>query len=201
MARLCAEFEPAVVDVVAHRIVHAADQAAVEGQAGDGGQVALAGAEGHVRARGVAPLRHEVAVAQHQPVRTTTGPGGADDLGEGPLVGVRLANHRLQVGRPGGLVGHGEGDRLLERGPGHPHLLGAARLPVVAGTGDVGRLRTHSRPSDGGDPGEPRRWVGASRLVGARNAPRPLRDHRHCSTRGASKHPVPASTAGRRGPG
>src|SRR5207249_4611180 len=55
--------EAAVLDQLALRGAQVLEQTPVVGQPRDGGEVALGDAEGHVHPPGVAPLRHDVAVA------------------------------------------------------------------------------------------------------------------------------------------
>src|SRR5256885_6965967 len=70
----------AILGRASHRLVHVTDQTAVEGEPGEDRQVALGDAEGQVDLPGIAPLRDDPAVAQHQAVRSATRPHRAERL-------------------------------------------------------------------------------------------------------------------------
>src|SRR5271156_3602301 len=66
--------EPAIVDGAAHWLVHIADQAAVEGEAGEDRQITLGDAESLVDLPRIAPFRDDMSAAQKQPVRPAARP-------------------------------------------------------------------------------------------------------------------------------
>jgi len=66
--------EAAVVDRRADPLVRVADQPPVPGETGNDREIALGGAEGHVRACRIAPLGDDQAVPQQKTVRPAAGP-------------------------------------------------------------------------------------------------------------------------------
>src|SRR5271166_2180991 len=60
--------EPAIVDGLANRLVHIADQIAVKGEPGEDRQVALGDAERLVDLPRIAPFRDDMSATQDEPV-------------------------------------------------------------------------------------------------------------------------------------
>ena len=75
---LCGGSKPPSSTVRRHRLVRVADQPAIPGQSGEDRQIALGDAEGHVDARGVAPLGDD------SPPRRITRPFGPPRGRTGP---------------------------------------------------------------------------------------------------------------------
>src|SRR5690606_22122443 len=104
----------------------------------DGGEEALADLERHVDTAGVAPLGHDVAVAEDQAVRPAAFPDRADDVGVGPT-GQGLFDGLAELDRDGRFVLPGPFDGLGEQGRVHADLVWRADFPVVTGRWEVRR--------------------------------------------------------------
>ncbi len=96
--------EPAIVDGAAHRLVEIADQTAVEGEAGEDRQIAFGDAEGQIDLPGIAPLRDDLAVAQHEAVRTAARPHRPERLVPRRLFAEIVGDDLGEVASPRRLV-------------------------------------------------------------------------------------------------
>jgi hypothetical protein len=108
--------------------------------------VALAGAERHVHAVGIAPLGDDVAVAHHQPADPTTRSSRSDDRAERPLAPILLGQVGEDIALPGRLVLLGEADGCRQPVGIEAGLLWLAALPPVASIWEVGRVSHGWRP-------------------------------------------------------
>ena len=123
----------AVVYVLSHGVVNVLDEAAVEGDAQQGGKHAFGHAVSGVGPLGVAPFGHEVAVPQHEAV------GGGPAGGHGP---EQLAKNLLlggEIGRHlGSFLGLGEGHGLGQAGSVEAGGGRSLALPGLAGRRKIG---------------------------------------------------------------
>jgi len=70
--------EPAIIDGLANRLVHVANEAAVDGEAGEDRQIAFGDAERLADLPRVAPFRDDLPPAQDEPVRAAARSHGAE---------------------------------------------------------------------------------------------------------------------------
>ena len=124
---------------LAHRGIEVLQQAAVERQAGDGRDIALRDAERHVHTVRVAPLGHDIPVANDDPALHAPVLDRAEHAGE-RLPGV-IAGHLLQHAfGPADLVGPGEGNR-----PGDSDRVESDRRRAPPRPTRGGRIVRHAR--------------------------------------------------------
>ena len=174
MAALCGLAKPRTFDGGPDRLVDAGDQAVGDREAGEHGQVALGDAEGHVGARGVAPLGDDAAALEDHAGRAAARQHGADDLAPRPrlvpLDDADVAAVRIvEAARPGAVARQGEDRRHLSvsrdlarrrrearfprrRRSAHRHreelLASAFAIPLVEGQGTAVRLVACRRRRD-----------------------------------------------------
>src|SRR5688572_9947185 len=139
-----------------HAILHASNEPSIERETHGRREKALGDAEGHVDAVGIAPLRHDVAVAQDDTGRIAARLERTDGFTV-RLAGEALVVRGLEIARLLRLARLGERDRVLELTGIEPDLRGRAALPFVARTGIVDGLPL------GRGAGAPRLWCGDGR--------------------------------------
>src|SRR5215470_5170517 len=122
--------ETAIVDLAPHRLMNVPDQAAIEGEAGEDREVALRGAEGQVIARGIAPFGDDLAVTQHEAVRTAARPDRPQRLVPRRLLLEIVRDGMREVAAPWRLVFGGVLRRRRKRGRVKPGGFRRGALPL-----------------------------------------------------------------------